>query len=246
MFAFVIWKDRIEVLAPQEEDHVYKAGAWGRERRLREGGVYRLQGVMPGTAPPALNANENLIVSRWTEIERDRELLFCALNLPLPESMTGLRRVKADSSRRLFGGAAAATLSPQTLPLIQVLTYGVEDSAKLRFDPIVPWVPAADAQGVVNLHIWAESECLFTEMERDHPMHGFECMMRLFPGRDLKLSYSPRAAMDGSVELPGMQVWEQATLRERSRLLFGVPEEIGDGRGAEVTNCLALVVDNRK
>jgi hypothetical protein len=244
MFAFVIWRDHIEVLAPEEEDHVYKAGAWGRERRLRQGGVYTLQGANPGAKRPALNPKENLVLSNLTQIERDPETLFFSVILPFPESMTGLRRVKLDSTRRLFGGAASSTVSATSLPLVQVMTYAIDDVTKLCFPPLPVWLPKPDGHSFLNLHIWAESDSFFTDAERDHPIRGFERLTRLFPGLDLQLLYSTGAPMDGSVQIPGMEVWEQATLRERSRLLFGVPQDPSTARGAEVTNCLTMHVDN--
>jgi hypothetical protein len=239
MFAFLFRRDRVEVLTPPEDDHVYKAGSWGRERRLREGAVYTLSGVKPGTRPK-LDPRTNLIVSGVNGIECTQDTVFCSFHLPLPLQVTGLRRLKVDS--KLLRGAAAPTL-PETLPLVQVLTYAFDDAARLRFDPLPVWSPKPDGHGVANLHVWAESDSVFTEEERDHPIRGFERLMRIFPGVDLQLLYSAGAPMDSSVTVQGMEVWEQATLRERSRLLFGAPQEPGDGRGAELTNCLSLMVD---
>ena len=240
MFAFIFWRDRVEVLTPPEDDHVYKAGSWGRERRLREGGVYFLRGVTPGTRP-TLDPSANLIVREVNRIERSPEAVFCSFELPLPAGITGLRRLQVDPARRLVGGTAAAAM-PASLPLVQVFTYSFADAAVISFDPLPVWAPEPDPQGIVNLHVWAESDSVFTEAEHDHPLRGFERLMRIFPGLDLELLYSTGTPMDGSVSVPGMEVWEQATLRERSRLLFGGPKE--SGRGAELTNCLGLIVDN--
>jgi hypothetical protein len=243
MFAFVFWRDRLEVLAPQEDDHVYKAGAWGRERRLREGHTYALRGVQPGASPPPIDASGNLIVSRFTTIERDPDVLCCSIQLALPDSMSGLRRVKLHPTQRLFAGAAIGDATPTSVPLIQVLTFNVEDFSGVSLDPLTTWTPKPGRLGSVNLHIWAESDSFFTEEEKDHPIRGFEQLIRLFPGLDLQLLYSTGVPMDPAVDVPGLEVWEQATLRERSKLLFGVPED-PDERGAEVTNCLSLIVDN--
>ena len=130
--------------------------------------------------------------------------------------------------------------------MVQVLTFDFHDVAKLSFDPLPVWSPEPNALGVVNLHVWAESDSVFTEAERDHPIRGFHQLMRIFPGVDLQLLHSAGAPMDSSVAVPGMEVWEQATLRERSRLLFGAPKDPGDGRGAELTNCLSLIIDNEE
>jgi len=244
MFAFITWPDGIEVLAPNEEDHVYKAGAWGRERRLCEGCVYTLTGVVPHSNRPELNPSENLVVRNLRQINRDPEVLFCSMRLPFPESLEGLRRVQLHDDRPIFGGAAADQIVASSLPLVPVLTYAVDDLARVAFDPLPMWVAEPGANGIANLHVWAESDCFFTEDERDHPIRGFEQLIRLFPGLDLQLLYSTGAARDAEVPVPGMQDWEQATLRERSRLLYGIPQDPNGGRGAEVTNCLALNVDN--
>jgi hypothetical protein len=239
MFAFVLWRDAVEVLAPEEEDHVYKAGSWGRERRLDNGQEYTLEGVRPGPAAPDLDPTENLIVSGLTHIVRDPNVLFCSFNLPLPQSINGLRRVTLQPDRPLFGGTVAREVSPRRIPLVQVLTYQVEDWKHVRLEPLPVWAPSPSVAGIANLHIWAESDSFFTEAERDHPMHGFQQMMRLFPDLDLTLLYSTGAPMEQSVEVRGVEVWEQATLRERSRLVYGAGP-----RGAEVTNCLSIHVSN--
>jgi len=245
MFAFIFWNDHIEVLAPEEDDHMYRAGSWGRERRLREGGVYALDGVTPSKTPIRLDPTKNLVLSRLTNINRDPRILFCSFTFPLPESMTGLRHVKLEPARSLFGGAASKSVSITTLPLIQVFTYQVGDFAKLRFNPLPLWTPTPGPQGIANLHVWGESDSVFTEDDRDHPMRGFEQLTSLFPDLDLQLLYSTGAPMDGSVQVPGMEVWEQATLRERSRLMFGGLMPLSGERGAEVTNCLNALIDNR-
>src|SRR5436305_14965226 len=45
LFSYIIWSDHLEVLAPQVDEHVYKAGTWGQEMRLKESVMYRLTGV---------------------------------------------------------------------------------------------------------------------------------------------------------------------------------------------------------
>jgi hypothetical protein len=246
MFAYVIWPDHVEVMAPQEEDHVYKAGAWGRERRLKEGGAYTLEGVRPGTEKLAINPRENLVLSQLRTIDRSVDALFFSLRMPLPHCMTGLRRVRLDPQKQLFRGEAARDLSLTMLPLIQVLTYVVDDFSAVHLDPNHTWRPDPASAGTANLHIWAESDSVFTAQEKDHPIHGFQQLVRLFPGLELQLLYSTGAPPEQPIAVGGMQVWEQATLRERSQLMYGVPNTSGedDSRGAEITNCLSLIVQN--
>jgi hypothetical protein len=246
LFSYIIWPDHIEVLTPQVDQHVYKAGNWGKEFRLKESLTYQLSGVRREPAAPSVDLRNNIILRKITNIDRSPSRLFCSFTLPFPKSMTGLRRAMAVRQQPFFSGAAAANIAPDSLPLLQVLTYQIDDVRQLNLGAAFLWKPEIDnTTHTVNLHIWAEPEvAMIDALQAEHAPDAFIRLMKLFPDVDLHLAFGPGAPPDKSTGIKGMNSWEENTLLERTQLLFPRALTNKTHKGAEVANCVGLIVQN--
>ena len=246
LFAFIISSRDIEVLAPQVDDHVYKAGAWGNEMRLKEGFEYELEGVRPASAVPPIDPNANIIVHTAPGFKRDKSKLFCSIKFPLPDQIVGLRRVTVDP-RTMFNGKAATQLKCTKIPLVLVFTYALDPNKPLSLGKGLPWQPTRNAVKTVNLHVWAESEALQSPLTMTHPMLPFTQLVGLFPWLDLKMISSATADPDPQTNVRGLDPFEERTLKERSVLLTaipppGAPPAAPSAGGSEVTSCIPLII----
>jgi hypothetical protein len=249
LFAFVVWSDHIEVLAPQVDDHAYKAGSWGNEVRLKEGKIYELTGVRPASAVPAIDPTTNVVLDKVDNIKREQSNLFCSIKFPLPAAIKSLRRLSAADSSKMFGGNAAAHLQCRQVPLLEVFVYPIDSLKNLSLGNDLPWQPSMNGDKTVNLHVWAEPEAMLSPMPGAHSMKAFNQLMALFPDLDLKLNSSGKAPPEAQTNIRGMSVVEQKTLRERSPVITVVPANKAkgpSGGGAEVTTCLPLIIRNDK
>lgn len=244
LFAVVISDDHLDVLMPQVDDHVYKAGAWGKEFRLREGVTYELTGVV-GSKNTLINPDQNLLLRGFTQLHREPSKLFCSLKLPLPAEFRSLRRVAQAQTQRVFGGATAAKINAREFPLVITLIYRNFDHTRLALGAL-PWTPELDAK-VINLHIWAEPDAPLG-VNIGHAPEAFQRLMQLFDGIELYFTASPSVAaripIDKKTGVDGLQPWEESGITERSRLLF--PKQSASAtKGTEIRNCLSLIIDNR-
>lgn len=242
LFAYIINHDHIEVLAPQVDEHAYKAGTWGKEFRLKETAVYQLQGIHAEKNAPPLDVRNNLVLKNITTIDRSPAKLFCSFILPLPKQIVGLRMVQSAPQRPIFLGSAAAQLKTTAVPLIQTFIYQIDDVRRLRLNDS-GWQPEIINQQVVNLHIWAEPDVEMAELSTTHAVQGFSQLLALFPGVDLQLAFSTGAAPDTKTQVLSLNGWEERTLIERYQLLFP-PAPKRKKKGAEIANCIGLVVMN--
>jgi hypothetical protein len=244
LFGYVIWPDRIEVLAPDVNDHVYKAGTWGKELRLKQGTTYRLGGVVASATSPAIDRKNNLVFRTISEIDRSPSKIFCSFSLPLPASMSGLRHAPNTKARPFFSGPASANLAIDSLPMIQTLVFHVQDIHQLGFGTALSWTPQIAKDGTVNLHIWAEPDADPGEPHPNHAPMAFNQLMSLFPQIQLQLEFGAGTVQpDKTVAIKGVSVWEQWSLVERNRILFP-PRALKAGKGAEVSNCIGIIIDN--
>src|SRR5579871_6838679 len=115
LFAYIIGPNGVEVLAPQVDDHVYKAGTWGKEFPLKASVVYELQGVHGEVQPPSVDEQNNLVLKNISNIDRSPARLFCSFMLPLPTKIVGLRTVRSGAGRPIFVGSAAAQLKTKSV-----------------------------------------------------------------------------------------------------------------------------------
>lgn len=249
MFAFVLKADHIEAIAPQIDDHVYKAGAWGRELRLKEGMAYELHGVTPAAARPVLDPTMHVIV-KTSNIVQNSATMFFTLNLPWPQKITGLRNLHPNSQYRGLTGASVRGVNLQQIPLLEVFTYPIADLNKLSLGPNFVW--HYDSVGDhINLHVWAEPDAGTVDNTNQHNKHhniaAFAQLMKLIPGVDLHPDQSPRFQppdTDKAVKalVNGIEEWEEMTFHERSPLVHPSPDPT---RGVEITNCIGVFVDTR-
>src|SRR6266853_804392 len=156
LVSYIIWPDHIEVLVPQVDEHVYKAGSWGKELRLKESSVYRLTGVYGASTPPQIDVRNNLVLRKISNIDRSQAKLFCSFNLPLPLEFKALRQARANGP--IVTGRSLPADAPTSLPLVQTLIYRIEDLSNLSLSNNFLWKPEVTAMGTVNLHIWAEPD----------------------------------------------------------------------------------------
>ena len=244
MTAMVIWPDHVEVLFPEIDDHVYKAGSWGKELRLKQGVTYQLSGVESAPKPPAIDRKNNLVLEKVSRIDRSSGRIFCSLILPLPSQIVGLRRARNTRQRPLFSGRSTVNFAVDSVPLLYTLVYRFQDVNQLSLGNSLAWVPAPDADGTVNLHVWAEPDIDFGAASINHPPHAFDSLMALFPEIQLKLEFSPSVQPERQIAVRGVHVWEQYTFLERSKLLYPVQPAVHEHKGTEVSNCIAVIVDN--
>lgn len=241
LFSYIIWPDHVEVLVPMVDDHVYKAGTWGREFRLREGVVYHLDGVHAEARIPEIDMRNNLVLTKVSKIDRSPERIFCSFILPLPRQIIGLRLASSPPNHPTFQGKALNGTNPDSIPLVQAMIYSVESQPNLgkKF----PWVPEDNGSGAINLHIWAEPEVDMPE--GSHPMQAFSRLMAIFPDVDLQLAFGASALPDKATHVRGLKPWEERSLVERSKLLFPPkPQKPAISKGTEVSNCVGMIVVN--
>jgi hypothetical protein len=245
LFSYIVWPDHVEVLAPMVDEHIYKAGAWGKEFRLRENAVYHLEGVQVETRMPDIDVRNNIVLTNVSNIDRSPEKLFCSFILPLPQQMIGLRRAYAPPNQPAFHGAALNGPNPDSIPLIQTFVYRVDGWPTLgeKFG----WIPEDSASDTINLHIWAEPEVDASGMQqKPHAVQAFSRLMALFPDVDLHLSFGAAASPDKSTHVHGLEVWEERSLMERCKLLFPrKPRNREVGKGTEVSNCVGVIILNK-
>jgi hypothetical protein len=246
LFSYVIWSDHVEVLAPQVDEHVYKAGTWGKELRLKESATYQLSGVHAETVPPKVDFRNNLVLENVSNIDRGPDKLFFSFNLPLPKEILGLRLAHPDAKRPAFSGTAISNGALEGLPLVQVLVYEVDNLDALSLGANFHWIPEIIGNNAVNLHVWAEPEIeMAGDGQSTHASQAFSHLMALFPGVDLHLVFSTAAPPDKNTAVRGLNGWEENALVERQQLLF--PSQTGKQqrhRGTEVSNCIGVIILN--
>ena len=243
LVSYVIWPDHIEVLIPQVDEHVYKAGSWGKELRLKESSVYRLTGVYGATVSPKIDTSNNLVLLKISNIDHSPSKLFCSFILPLPLEFRALRRARANGP--IVAGRSLAANAPTSVPLVQTLVYQIEDVAKLSLGSGFFWRPEVTTMGTVNLHIWAEPEVdVTTAASTGHSAQAFSRLMALFPDVDLHLEFSAAAPADKVTDVRGLNGWEESSLVERQMLLFPKGQKRKSGKGTEVSNCIGVIVFN--
>ena len=243
LVSYIVWPDHIEVLVPQVDEHVYKAGSWGKELRLKESFVYRLTGVYGASTPPQIDVRNNLVLRKISNIDRSQTKLFCSFNLPLPLEFKALRQARANGP--IITGRSLSADAPTSVPLVQTLIYRIEDLSNLRLSNNFLWKPEVTAMGTVNLHIWAEPDVDMAAMASvGHPTQAFSRLMALFPEVDLHLEFNAAAPTDKITNIHGLNGWEENSLIERQMLLFPKNEKLKSGKGTEVSNCVGLIVFN--
>src|SRR5262245_13126458 len=106
MIGIVVGDKDIELLIPQIEDHVFLAGDWREERRLKQGTTYILSGVVGrGQAQKDL-AKGALTIGGFTDIDRDPAKLFCSIRLPFPHAVHHFRKLTAGTTLKFEGDGA--------------------------------------------------------------------------------------------------------------------------------------------
>jgi len=239
LFAIVISDDGAEILMPQVDDHVYKAGTWGKEMRLKEGAVYDLTGVT-GTNAPALDKSHLMLLQGYRTIHRDPSKLFATIRVPLPSEIHPLRLVTPAAANPLLGGTSASQIRASQFPLVIAFVYRNPAFGQLALGTH-PWKPEISGD-VVNLHVWAEPDAPL-EQNMAHSTEAFQHLVQLFGGLQLYINATNNdtVPLDRNTHITGVQPWEETAMVERNLLLYPRPSPT---RGAHLTNCVGLVVNN--
>jgi hypothetical protein len=236
----VVWDHSVELLVPQMDDHIFMAGEWRQERRLKQSVTYMLEGVesadkMPGNLQmPALR--------NYPIVDRSPGNLFCSIHLPFPAEIRGCRLFTIGKSLT-FSGADKRQITETEFATIHVFRYAFKDYSSLSLGPELSWpVDSAPQQPFdVNLHLFAEPQTLeiLNGMHDgiSHVEEAFQDLVRLLPGMDLKISGQGIPEKAGLLTDIGLPTYQQITFAERS-----APCESIQGENA---NCIALHVDNR-
>jgi hypothetical protein len=234
-FAFVIWPKHIEVLAPNVDEHVYKAGPWKREKRLVEGLTYRLQGVAADFAPT--DPKQSVVVSGFRSIDRGRDKIFCSMILP----RTPIRGLRFTSEGNFFEGKSAHLVRARRIPLIQVLSYALTAPSEFLFGPQPSWKWNTLTSGnalVANLHLWAEPD-VEAFSKSNHLGH----LVELFDDLDLRFSkaaYTEEVKIQTPTPIKDVPPYETADLIERPI----ISETDFSNDSHYPINCIGIVVDN--
>jgi hypothetical protein len=242
LFAFVFWDHCVEVLAPIVDDHVYKAGTWMFERRLREGCNYRLLGATDcGAMPPSTPCpTKNPTLTHFESIDRSSGKLFCSFILPFPDCHYPMRGVDADQGKPFFCGTDSTGLST-TVTTVQGFGYSYDEISKLSLADKAPWetlswMPQVNGDGYVNLHVWAEPEFDLTK-ELNHIPMAFKNLTGLIQTLDLRTQNNKKIPYSNDAPpMDGVSAFELKGLFER------LPPTT---RVTDVFACMAMNVDNR-
>lgn len=235
MVGIVVEKDHVRVLMPQTDDHVFLAGAWRSERRLKQGIDYRLSGVAAGNA--GADIARRAIAVRGFPVVDTSELLFCSIRLPIPGEVRNVRIVQR--GKLIFTGKTAGQLAGlKEFALIPILRYRYADLKALNLGPL-RWHPEPK-EGIVNLHIFGEplTEEIFGHQHngQSHLQEAFVNMVKLFKGMDLTITGHGDPDDGEPIQGIGLPDTEQVMLVERTA-------DCQSGR-LDASNCPPFVVDN--
>jgi hypothetical protein len=245
LFGIVLWETAIELLVPQMDDHVFIAGTWLKERRLKQSASYLLEGVdMSGNAQGQI-PQQSLALRGFRLVDRNPEKLFCSIFLPFPKDVRR-SRIQDAAGIKVEGKAAFSLNLSGGLSLIQVFRYPFNAIGNLTLGPDLRWTPQMADGNVVNFHIFAESAVDESSLASNEPAgshleEAFQNMVRLFPGMDLSVSGSGQETTPQFITDIGLPEVEQVSLGERT-----VAQNAGEA--AEpfgLHNCPPMVVDNR-
>jgi hypothetical protein len=234
-FVFDFHGDYVDVLIPQVEGHVYRAGSWLGETELTCGHShtakpahddahnhdtgperYELEGVEPGSGT-TLPLEHNLMRSSRLRPDVD-SLLHARIRAPLPDRIATPRRGRLPASGFSPQGALPKDYNGQ-LGTIQIFTYRFPNDNALRLACHAGhslWEPAF-AGGAVTLHIIAAPEHFhlsppLNAARTSHVQNAFAACMALYQGVRLTM-----------LRLPDTNEFDPADLRDGA-----IPEETED------------------
>src|SRR5258705_5490668 len=157
MIGVVLSEESVELLIPQVDDHVFLAGTWRMERRLKENVTYGLRGVQSASwqsrTRDAIIGN-SVVIAKVHQIDPTPDKMFCCIELPIPFHACSSRHV--DGSKLIFTGTSRHKAeAAKSLGLIHVFRYHFDDVRHLRLGDELEWKPVLKDE-VVKLHIFAE------------------------------------------------------------------------------------------
>lgn len=199
----------IKLLAPDVCGHIYRAGNWDKNY------IYEL-----GREPCRLKGLKNIpsrfdIRNDFLLIVRKKDIQYPGfqinefrsrinIDLPFPNEIRPLRVQKGCVH---FAGKDGGLFKAMGMSLCPVLIYrGATPNLKLGDSKWQYWMND-DKSNSANLHIWAEPE------ERTDPEHaemGYEELRKLTcPELDFSLTADASPPIDCSVDLPGVEAYEE-------------------------------------
>jgi len=208
-FVFDFHDDDLDVLIPEVEGHVYRAGSWLGETELicgedhdhgagkHEGpDTYTLSGVEDGSVS-TLPLEHNLMLHETLVKDVDSRL-YAKIRMPLPDRITTPRRGHLENNAENFEHAELLPKDYQDyLGTLQIFTYRFERDNALRLSchpEHTLWEPAFSG-GAVTLHLFAAPEHLHLmpplNERKSHVQDAFLKCMELFEDMPLRIAKLP-------------------------------------------------------
>lgn len=178
LWAYVFGGTGIRALTPSIDEHVFKAGSYGTELRLKENKTYVLEGVHAAAQAPDIDQTSNVVLTGITRV--DPSHMFCAIDLPFPDQMIPFRFL----NNPVFSGQTANQLQATRVPDAQVLSYRFDKAENLTLGSNLSWQPYyQEDTRTVNLHIFAQPDC---HVGIDHLQMASSMLVSMFPEADLQ------------------------------------------------------------
>lgn len=185
--------DTIEALLPAMPDHTFRFGEFLGETELQERPFchpYELEGVTGGCAKLDRSLNLSLKSSQPNSNCEHSEL-HCRLVLPRPIEIFTLRNF--DVSTFLSDATPFEFTNVSTL---HVFTYAYQNSDDITLGDHIFTKSQQIRNGktYMSLHVFSEED--FFPDDDQHPLQGFDAMIRLFPGLRVFLKTDPPTLPD--------------------------------------------------
>ena len=232
-FVFDFHDAFVDVLIPEVDDHVYRAGSWLGETDLICGEqsnghahhtpaghtnhhgpeIYRLTGVESGNVT-SLPSEHNLMFKTSFRPDVDR-LLRARIRVPLPDRITTPRRGRLGKKGFRPNDDLPSDYRGY-LGTLQVFTYHFRSDNALRLNchpEHTLWEPAF-AGGVVTLHVIAAPEHFHLSPPlnaggRSHVQNAFQACMALFQGVNLDMAQLPETNEFDRSDVPAGAIPEE-------------------------------------
>jgi hypothetical protein len=237
LFLLNIVDDHIQLLTPNVDGHIYKAGDWHKDHiACLDPGYYELKGVAHAKKAPE-PGTENIVLSRSSsKFGINPNPRYFEIRLPFPEKITFLRSLKGVNLYRGPGIHATG------MALCTMLTYSRYGSLELAGSK---WVPRPDNEVlhipgydfIRNLHVWAEPA---TRVSPLHTERAYAQLMCFFNPQPKVAGMNFTIATDDSPPLDHAEVIEYLGLRPEEEM--GWSEWENNGEGSRPTNCNTVVV----
>jgi hypothetical protein len=180
-FVFVFYPKRLEVLAPETDEHQFGVGNWKSEKPCQPG-TYWVKGVSPSNTSDTVDQNCHAIIDAG-DVGKIATEAYYQFVLPTPKSITALGRFTPRWTPH-FIGDYSSEIKAQEFGSAHAITYqlGANDSPRIEN---FQWEPKPNPLNAINLHVFAESPFLLDDF---HPNRDFAKLVELVPRLSLGLA----------------------------------------------------------